>query len=119
MERKRIRKATEMRHVKVVNNPPDSAEYISLREFMAGIPASKKDKVGYKNAIHYLLERELVTGIAIPRRQRARRYYRRDEIHVVRAALAIHRNGVMLDKAYEMAKRRGQKEKEGPQAKLF
>ncbi len=119
MERKRIRKATEMRHVKIVSDPPDSSEYISLRQFMAGIPASRKDKVGYKNAIHYLLERELMTGIAIPRRQRARRYYRRDEISVVRAALAIHRNGIMLDKAYEMAKRRRQEEKEVPQAKLF
>lgn len=118
MQRERIRKTEHMKHVTFVESPPDPRRYVSLRHFMAACPASKKDKVAYRNAIHYLLEKKLLTVTAIQKKERARRYYDQEEIPLVRQALAIHREGIMLDKAFKMAVRRT-KTKTPQQTSLF
>ncbi len=118
MQRERIRKTENMQHVTFVQSPPDPSRYISLRNFMAACPASKKDKVAYRNAIHYLLEKKLLTVTAIQKKVRAKRFYDRNEIPIVRQALAIHREGILLDKAFKIAINRIKK-KPTQQASLF
>jgi type II secretory pathway component PulF len=44
--------------------------------------------------------------------ERARRLYNRDQIPLVRQMVAMHKNGLTLEKAYEIPRRR-QQEKEG------
>lgn len=118
MQRQRIRKTENMKHVTFVESAPDPTRYVSLRNFMAACPASKKDKIAYRNAIHYLLEKKLLTVIAIRRKYRARRFYDREQIHLVRQALAIHKDGLLLDIAFNIAKNR-MKNKITQQTSLF
>lgn len=112
MSGKRIRRTREMKHVKLVDVLPTDERYVPLRRFLAGCPASKENKVHYRNIIHYLLERRYLDVIAKQVRQRARRLYNRDQIPLVRQMVAMHKNGLTLEKAYEIARRR-QQEKEG------
>lgn len=101
-----------MTHVKLVDVLPTDEKYIPLRRFLAGCPGSKDNKVHYRNIVHYLLERQYLDVIAKQVRDRARRLYNRDQIPLVRQMVAMHRNGLTLEKAYEIARRR-EMEKEG------
>ncbi|TAJ98586.1 MAG: MerR family transcriptional regulator [Candidatus Manganitrophaceae bacterium] len=109
---KRVRRTRDMKHVKLVEVLPEDGRYIPLKAFMAACPASKENKVRYKNIIHYLLERQYLDVIAKQVRERARRLYNRDQIPLVRQMVAMHQNGLTLEKAYEIARRR-HREKEG------
>lgn len=101
-----------MNHVKFVDEFPADERYIPLRRFLAGCPASKENRIQYRNTIHYLLERRYLDVVAKQVRERARRLYNRDQIPLVRQMVAMHQNGLTIEKAYEIARRR-QQEKEG------
>lgn len=60
----------------------------------------------FRDAVHYLVEGKYLTVVAKPVRERARRLYDREQITLVRQILAMHRNGLTLEKAYEIASNR-------------
>lgn len=110
---KRIRRASDMKHVVQVEALPEDNRYIPLRKFMAACPASRENKIKYKNAIHYLVERQFLHVVAKQVNERARRLYDKEQIPFVRAVLSMHQNGLTLDKAVEIAGRRNDHDRKG------
>lgn len=116
--RTRIRRTTEMPHVVLVAERPAGPRYIPLRTMLAACPAAKTNRTRYKNLIHWLVERGALRVVARPGRERARRFYDRDEIPFVRAVLQMHAHGLTLGKAIELARQR-HRHADDPQARLF
>ena len=106
MASERIRRAEKMSHVKLVSALPEDERFIPLRKFLAACPGAKEQKVRFRDAVHYLVERKYLTVVAKPVRERARRLYDREQIPLFRQILAMHRNGLTLEKAYEIASNR-------------
>jgi hypothetical protein len=106
MTSKRIRKASAMTHVQVVSELPRDGRYVPLKKFLLACPAARVNKDKVVDAIHYLVERKYLTVVAKPVLKRARRLYDREQIPLVRQMLAMHANGLTLDKAYEIASKR-------------
>lgn len=113
--RRRIRRTRDMRHVRLVDTLPADGRYVPLRVVLAACPGARRAHVAFKNAIHFLLERGELQVVARQGPERARRLYDREQIPFIRAVLEMHRNGLLLDKAVELARKRKRPE----QARLF